>query len=78
MRGGRGEKTRGKGRSEGGRGRRGGRGRGAARAAGGAGGAGSLTKVKGVLRSVMRMSATARLTMKRLVAECIRWFLKMT
>lgn len=37
-----------------------------------------LTKVKGVLRSVIIMSATARLTMKRLVAECIRWFLKMT
>lgn len=31
-----------------------------------------LTKVKGVLRScVIMMSATAKLTMKRLVAECI-------
>lgn len=37
-----------------------------------------LTKVKGVFRSVIIRSATARLTMKRLVAECIRWFLKMT
>lgn len=37
-----------------------------------------LTKVNGVLRSVIMRSATARLTMKRLVAECIRWFLKMT
>lgn len=33
---------------------------------------------EGVLRSVIMMSATAKLTMKRLVAECIRWFLKMT
>lgn len=37
-----------------------------------------LTKVKGVLSNVIMMSATARLTMKRLVAECIRWFLKIT
>lgn len=39
---------------------------------------GGLTKVKGVFRSVIIRSATARLTMKRLVAECMRWFLKMT
>ena len=37
-----------------------------------------LTKVNGVLSNVIMMSATARLTMKRLVAECMRWFLKMT